>query len=148
MERFKPQEYSVLIVDDAPHNIHLVNEILEGEGYDTTFANSGKMALERLQVGSVDLILLDLMMPEMDGIEVCSIIKENPNYKDIPIIFMTAHPDLKSLKSAFKKGAIDYLCKPFNSAELLARIKNNIINKQALSNLRAINTEIASIMSL
>jgi diguanylate cyclase (GGDEF)-like protein len=106
-------------------------EILEQIGYETTFATSGKKALERLETVKPDLILLDLMMPDMGGLEVCEILKADPRYQKIPVIFLTASNEQESLIDAFAKGAVDYVTKPFHSAELLARVRTHLELKQA-----------------
>jgi CheY-like chemotaxis protein len=90
VEQFTPEKFLVLVVDDISRNIQVVVDILDDLGYATTFATSGKQALERVETAKPDLILLDLMMPEIDGIEVCKILKSNPEYQDIPVIFLTA----------------------------------------------------------
>ncbi|MGL5034212.1 MAG: response regulator [Microcystaceae cyanobacterium] len=146
MTSFEPSNFIILVVDDLPQNVHLLLEILELAGYNSTFAQSGKEALLRLEKVKVDLILLDLMMPVMDGVELCSRIKENPEYEAIPIIFITAYPDLKSLALAFKQGAVDYIKKPFSTQELLTRIEHTLINKQATDKLKSINQEVTNIL--
>ena len=90
MQPFKPEEFLILIVDDATINIQVLVRILEKVGYATTFAKSGKLALERVKTAQPDLILLDLMMPQMNGLEVCEILKADPKHWEIPIIFLSA----------------------------------------------------------
>ncbi len=122
----------ILIVDDLKANLKLLTYILENEGYQTSFALSGKEALERLKVLTPDLILLDLMMPEMNGLEICQAIKLNPNHKSIPIIFLTASQEEHHLIEAFELGASDYVTKPFRKPELLTRIETHLtIRRQA-----------------
>ena len=120
---FSPKEFLVLIVDDLSSNLKVVGGILDRVGYSTTFATSGPQALERIQKSQPDLILLDLFMPGMDGLEVCKKIKAFSDYREIPIIFLTASNEQKAVIEAFEQGAVDYIIKPFNSAELLARVK-------------------------
>jgi two-component system sensor histidine kinase/response regulator len=117
---------SVLIVDDMPKNIQLLGSILKNESIDIEFATSGKEALEWLQSKHFDLVLLDIMMPEMDGFEVCRRIKENPETADIAVIFITAKTDIQSIVQGFEAGAVDYLTKPFNKNELIARVRTHI----------------------
>lgn len=150
MELFQPNECLILIVDDVPHNIRLLDEILDEVGYNTTFANSGKRALEIVeeQTAPIDLILLDLMMPEMDGIEVCTIIKSNPMCQDIPIIFITADDHPQSLLNAFKTGAIDYIKKPLDKTELLLRVENQLKLNKAYAGLRKSNDELLEAYAL
>jgi diguanylate cyclase (GGDEF)-like protein len=144
MELFQPNECLILIVDDVPNNLRLLDEILDEMSYNTIFANSGKQALEIVEKHTIqiDLILLDLMMPGMDGIEVCTIIKSNPMCQDIPVIFITADESPQSLLNAFKTGAIDYLKKPFDKAELLLRVENQLKLNKAYAGLRKSNDEL------
>ncbi len=123
LESFKPENFLILVVDDMRKNLQLLIEILDTYGYGTTFAISGKQALERVKMTEPDLILLDLMMPEINGIEVCKILKEDENTAHIPVIFLTAASESNYLLNAFKAGAVDYVTKPFRTPELLARIK-------------------------
>jgi len=115
----------ILAVDDQPTNLKLISTILNKE-YSLSVANSGKMALGILEKIRPDLILLDIMMPGMDGFEVCKRIKETEANKDIPIIFLTAKSDIDSIVEGFKHGAVDYITKPFNTKEMQVRIKNHI----------------------
>ena len=150
MELFKPKECLILIVDDVINNIRLLDKMFEGVGYNTVFANSGKQALEIIenQTKPIDLILLDLMMPEMDGIEVCNILKSNPMYQDIPIIFITADDSKESFVTAFKTGAIDYIKKPFQKTELLLRVENQLKLNKAYAGLRKSNDELLEAYAL
>ncbi len=132
---FEPESFLILVVDDVTKNLQLVMEILEQIGYETTFATGGKKALERVETVKPDLILLDLMMPDMGGLEVCEILKADPRYQKIPIIFLTASNEQESLIDAFEKGAVDYVTKPFHSAELLARVRTHLELKQARDDL-------------
>jgi len=124
------QDFLILIVDDLPTNLKILREILEPIGYELTFATNGRKALERVETIQPDLILLDLMMPDLDGLEVCEILYNNPSYQDIPIIFLTAQHEKDYLIRAFQQGAVDYITKPFQSLELLARIKTHLELKQ------------------
>ncbi|MGI0479505.1 response regulator [Geminocystis sp. CENA526] len=128
-ELINPEESIILLVDDLKQNLKLLTFILEAENYQTSFALSGKDALERLNVLTPDLILLDLMMPDMNGLEVCEKIKSNSEYKDIPIIFLTASQEEHHLVEAYKLGAADYVTKPFKKPELLMRIASQLIIK-------------------
>ena len=120
---FNPEKFLILVVDDMRINRQLLIEILDTAGYGTTFAISGKQALERVKVTEIDLILLDLMMPEINGIEVCKLLKEDENTAHIPVIFLTAVTETNNVLNAFEAGAVDYVTKPFRTPELLARIK-------------------------
>lgn len=123
-------DVNILIVDDDLDNIQVAMSILKEEGYDFSYATQGKDALALLEDEqhrtSFDLILLDIMMPEMDGFEVCQKIKENPQTRDIPIIFLTAKVDIDAISRGFSLGAVDYISKPFQTSELLARVKSHI----------------------
>lgn len=119
-------EQSILIVDDMPKNIQLLGSILKNEFIDLEFATSGQEALEWLRAKKFDLVLLDIMMPEMDGFEVCRRIKQNPETEDIAVIFITAKTDIQSIIQGFEVGAVDYLTKPFNKNELIARVKTHL----------------------
>ncbi len=136
LQNFEPESFLILVVDDIPTNLQLVMGILEQVGYATSFATSGKQALERLETIQPDLILLDLMMPEMSGIEVCEILKANPKYSDIPIIFLTASNERDHLIQAFDKGARDFITKPFHSSEMLVRVKTHLELKRTQDELK------------
>jgi signal transduction histidine kinase len=115
----------ILVVDDQPNNLKVIASLLSQE-YTLSIANNGENALKMLEKGIPDLILLDIMMPDMDGFEVCRKIKENDKTKDIPIIFLTAKTDIHDIVKAFENGAVDYITKPFNQAEVKARVKTHI----------------------
>jgi two-component system sensor histidine kinase/response regulator len=122
----KTEEQSILIVDDVPKNIQLLGSILKEESYELEFATSGKEALEWLDSKQFDLVLLDIMMPEMDGFEVCRRIKENPSTREVSVIFLTAKADFQSIIQGFEAGAVDYITKPYNRKELLIRVKTHL----------------------
>ena len=120
-------ERRILIVDDTPTNIRVLVPILMEHGnFQINIANNGRDALNLLEKVQPDLILLDIMMPELDGIETCKIIKKTEHLKDIPIIFLTAKNDTEDLAEAFAVGAADFVSKPFNTLELVARVKTHI----------------------
>ncbi len=123
----------ILIVDDIAENIKLVMNFLKEDDYDFSYATSGSKALELLEQNKVnfDLILLDIMMPKIDGFEVCKKIKQNPRHNEIPIIFLTAKIDVDSIRKGFSLGAVDYITKPFNADELLARVRTHVQLYQA-----------------
>jgi two-component system, sensor histidine kinase and response regulator len=122
----KTEEQSILIVDDVPKNIQLLGSILKEESYELEFATSGKEALEWLDSKQFDLVLLDIMMPEMDGFEVCRKIKENPATREVSVIFLTAKADFQSIIQGFEAGAVDYITKPYNRKELMIRVKTHL----------------------
>ena len=126
---------SILIVDDNPKNIQVLGSTLQSNSFKVEFATSGKTALELLKDIDFDLVLLDIMMPEMDGYEVCRKIRRENKYNNIPIIFLTAKTDKESLVLGFEAGAQDYSTKPFDSRELLSRVKAHLelkFNKEKL----------------
>ncbi|MDD2699469.1 MAG: diguanylate cyclase [Arcobacteraceae bacterium] len=116
---------TILVVDDTKTNLNILIELL-GDSYDIIAAISGEMALEIIEEEKVDLILLDIMMPCMDGFEVCAKLKNNPKTKDIPIIFITAKIDEESIEKAYDIGGSDYVTKPFKPKELQARVKREL----------------------
>jgi len=131
------EKKTILIVDDTETNIDILLELLDDE-YDILVALSGENALEIVEKEKIDLILLDIMMPIMDGYKVCSLLKENDRTKDIPVIFITAKTDEDSIEKAYKVGGFDYVTKPFKPRELLARIKTQLTLKELISNLEFI----------
>jgi two-component system sensor histidine kinase/response regulator len=134
---------NILIVDDVPANIQLVASILsEKEQYELSFATSGQDALDQVQATAFDLILLDYMMPHMDGLSVARQLKQNPETKHIPIIFLTAKTDEESVIAGFAVGAADYVTKPFNASELLARVETHLQLKYARDDLHRRNEEL------
>lgn len=116
----------ILIVDDVTKNIQVVGSTLKDQGYRIAAANNGIKAIEIAQEVEPDLILLDVMMPELDGFETCKRLKSIENTKDIPIIFLTAKVEPEDIIKGFELGAVDYITKPFNLYELKARIKTHI----------------------
>jgi phosphoserine phosphatase RsbU/P len=122
----KSEPTSVLIVDDNVKNLQVLGGLLQNEGLNVEFALDGMSALKWLKKKYFDLILLDIMMPGMDGYEVCSIIKQDPDISHIPIIFITANTDSESIVKGFGKGAVDYITKPFIQSELIARVKTQL----------------------
>jgi diguanylate cyclase (GGDEF)-like protein len=116
---------SILIVDDTETNVDILVELLS-DLYEIVVALDGRSALEILEVQEVDLILLDIMMPIIDGYEVCRRVKKNKNINDIPIIFITAKMDEESIEKAYAVGGMDYVTKPFKPKELFARIKTQL----------------------
>lgn len=121
----------LLIVDDNPQNLQLLGDIVEKNGFEPALALSGKQALEYVLREKPDLILLDIMMPEMDGYEVCKRLKSGPGTKNIPIIFLTAKAETEDVVKGFEAGGVDYVSKPFNSMELMARVKAHVELKLA-----------------
>jgi len=119
----EPEPNTILAVDDNPANLGLLSDFLYGVGFEVLTARSGAVAIERAQYTQPDLILLDVMMPEMDGFEVCRQLKANPETAAIPVIFMTALADVSNKSKGFELGAVDYITKPFHQEEVLMRIQ-------------------------
>jgi len=122
---------TILIVDDNTLNLQLISTLLRSKGYKPVVANSGPNALKYLEQKLPDLILLDIMMPEMDGFEVCQIIKSQERFSEIPLIFLTAKNEVTDVVKGFSLGAVDFISKPFRSEEVLVRIQNHLALKQA-----------------
>jgi sigma-B regulation protein RsbU (phosphoserine phosphatase) len=118
-----PEAYKILIVDDNLNNVQLLGSILNSHSFKAEFATSGKEALEWTENEDFDIILLDVMMQDMDGYQVCSILKSNKKTAHIPVIFITAKYDTESIVKGFDTGASDYVAKPFNEKELMSRLK-------------------------
>lgn len=116
----------ILVVDDQPANLKVLLSFLETHDFDVRIAENGERALSVLEKYKPDLILLDIMMPNMNGFETCSAIKANAATADIPIIFMTALNNLEDKIEGFEAGGVDYIVKPFQQAEVLARINTHI----------------------
>jgi len=114
------------IVDDVPKNIQVVGNILREVDCEIAFSQNGRDALDRIKSNPADLILLDIMMPGMNGYEVCEELRNDPKTSDIPVIFLTAKTDADSTVRGFEAGGQDYLTKPFNSSELLARVHTQL----------------------
>ncbi|MCU0544823.1 MAG: hybrid sensor histidine kinase/response regulator [Oscillatoriaceae cyanobacterium Prado104] len=116
----------ILIVDDTPSNLEVISEALSQAGYTVAIATSGERALQQVDRRSPDLILLDVMMPGIDGFETCKRLKANPKTCEIPIIFMTALSELDLKVKGFELGAVDYITKPFQEREVLVRVKTHL----------------------
>ncbi len=116
----------ILIVDDTPTNLKLLTSILTANSYNIRPSSNGKLALRSIESKLPDLILLDIIMPDMNGFEVCKKLKENPRAKNIPIIFISALDDIKNKVKAFKVGGVDYITKPFEAEEVLARVQTHL----------------------
>ncbi|MBI9081808.1 MAG: response regulator [Pseudodesulfovibrio sp.] len=122
---------TILVVDDQPANLQVLLTFLKQHGFSVLVADNGHRALKALEKEKKpDLILLDVMMPGMDGFETCSRIKENEAIADIPVIFMTALDSTEDKMRGFKAGGLDYITKPFQQAEVLARVKTHITLRQ------------------
>ena len=144
------EDSTILIVDDNPRNIQLLASILKPSGYNVVFAFNGQKALELSLEREFSVVLLDVMMPGIDGFEVCRRLKSNPQTAHIPVIFLTAKTDSESVTKGFQLGAVDYISKPFNRNELLSRVNTHLtINNQhlALEKASAFKDKVFSIIS-
>ena len=116
----------ILVIEDEPANIQTLSTLLKERGYQINIATNGRQGLEVLERIRPDLILLDIMMPEIDGFETCRRIKASTAWREIPIIFLTAKTDTADIVRGFELGAVDYVAKPFNAHELLARVNTHL----------------------
>lgn len=137
---------SILIVDDTIVNLRLLANILSAEGYTIRVAKSGSIALLSIRSNPPDLILLDIMMPEMDGFEVCRQLKKDEQSREIPIIFISAISDLRSKVQAFEMGGVDYVIKPFQPEEVLARVETHLKLRRMQAELSATNQQLRESM--
>ena len=140
-------QFKILIVDDEQFNIDVVMGFLENEGYSFNFTTNGKDALKAIFANSFDLILLDINMPQMDGLEVCRHIKADSKTKDLPVIFLSAFSDIETISTAFNVGAVDYIKKPFNGLELIARVNTHIQLRKYILELKEKQEKLAVLAS-
>ena len=131
--------YNILIVDDVSENIKVAINILQNDAYNFSYALNGEKAISVLKTKRFDLVLLDIMMPGIDGFEVCHVIKNTPAIKDTPVIFLSAKVDIESIEKGFNLGAVDYVTKPFHSTELKCRVSNHLELYRAKRQLKAHN---------
>ncbi|MFP4030643.1 MAG: diguanylate cyclase [Desulfococcaceae bacterium] len=134
----------VLMVDDNPRNLQVLGAILKREGYELIVAADGRQALNAVRRTRPDLILMDVMMPVMDGFEACRRIKCEAEGREIPLIFLTARNETDDLLQGFEAGAVDYVTKPFNQAELLARVRTHIDLRRSRMALETAYAELAA----
>jgi len=129
----EPKRPMILIVDDTPIDLQILAMTLSREDYQIAVAMNGRQALDTVEKIYPDLVLLDIMLPEMDGFEVCNILKGSST-KDIPVIFLTVRDGTEDILKGYEAGAVDYVTKPFNSAELLARVRTHVELKKKIDN--------------
>ena len=139
---------TILIIDDSKTNIGTLSAVLESYGFKTITARSGKMGIRRAIFSKPDLILLDIMMPGLDGYETCCRIKADDGVKNIPVIFMTALSGVESKLHAFEVGGVDYITKPFEEAEVLARVKTHLTIRNLQQELETRNRELAALVHI
>jgi DNA-binding response OmpR family regulator len=135
------EQFKILVVDDESINLQLVTSALKGE-YTLFVAENGHEAIDLIGKHNPDLILLDVMMPELNGFEVCTIIKSDERYADIPVIFLTALDSHEAVLQGLELGAIDYLIKPFNIGMLKLRVRNHLALKAQRDLLKLQNKEL------
>lgn len=132
------KDLEILIVDDNPQNLQFLANILSNEGYKIALSRSGEQVFTFLDKETPDLILLDIMMPKLNGFEVCIKLKKNKKTRNIPIIFITAKTEKEDIVKGFEVGAVDYVTKPFYKEELLARVRTHLRLKQAMEEIKAL----------
>lgn len=136
----------VLIVDDNPNNIQVLATIMAECGYELGIAQNAYEVYQFLEENNPELILLDVEMPDIDGYEVCATIKANPQYQEIPIIFLTVKSETEDIVKGFDLGAVDYITKPFNRKELISRVKTHISLKRSRDELAEKNRELENVL--
>jgi DNA-binding response OmpR family regulator len=120
----------ILIVDDDPNAVEILTRMLEREGYDCVSAASGAAALQLVRAQAVDVILLDVMMPEMDGLQVCERLRQDSELRQIPVILLTAKDDMETRSRGMALGVSEYLTKPVNKRELFSRIGAQVHSRE------------------
>lgn len=138
------QKTNILIVDDTPANLRLLMQILSQDGYKVRMVPNGKRALDSIEAYPPDLILLDIMMPDMNGYEVCNQLKANPTTAAIPILFITALNEPLDKVKAFSVGGVDYITKPFQVEEVLARVRTHLALHELQVRLETANAQLAA----
>jgi sigma-B regulation protein RsbU (phosphoserine phosphatase) len=136
------------LVDDSPANLRLLSQILGERGYGVRAATSGPRALASIELTPPDLILLDIRMPEMDGYEVCQQLKANPRTADIPILFISALDEIQDKMRAFSAGGVDYITKPFQLEEVIARVETHLALRRLQRNLEHANQRMEQELAL
>ncbi len=139
---------SIQIVDDNPDNLGVLDSVLAGQGYEVRAAINGTLALKAIRKHPPDLILLDIIMPGMDGYEVCRQLKADERTRDIPVIFLSALHDTRDKINAFAVGGVDYVTKPFQEEEVLARVHAHVTIRRQQQQLRALNASKDTFFSL
>ena len=132
----------ILVVDDIPANLEFLSTVLTQKGYKVRSALSGQTAIKVAKAAQPDLILLDIKMPEMDGYEVCRLLKADPLTQEIPIIFLSALDQTNDKVKSFSLGGVDYIPKPFQAEELLARVGNQLKLRSAQAQIQKLNAEL------
>jgi diguanylate cyclase (GGDEF)-like protein len=144
----KPQAHNILIVDDQPTNLQLLTQILTAKGYRVRVAPDGKLALDSVRINQPDLILLDINMPGIDGYGVCEQLKSEPHSRDIPIIFISSLDEPWDKQRAFDLGGNDYITKPFEMMEVIARIKHQLERLHSQKQLKLQNSHLQLLLQI
>lgn len=142
-----PTGCRLLAIDDTPENLQVVSAILQGAGYPVSVARSGAQGIEIARRTTPALILLDLVMPEMDGFATCDRLKQDPVLRDVPVVFLTASQEPADVVRGFEHGAVDYVTKPFNAAELLQRVRTHVELRAARERLGSLAGQLARYLS-
>ncbi len=142
MDALQKKSQQILIVDDKPKNLQIIGTNLREKGFLFSIARSGSQALEIIEHNPPDLILLDIVMDEMDGFETCRRLKNNPATRDIPVIFLSALSDTTDKVEGFKVGAVDFVTKPFQAEEVLARVETHLTLQTSKKYLEAKNSQL------
>jgi len=137
-----PSNANILIVDDVEDNLEILDDLLTFDGHNVQTVRSGEAALQRVRESRPDLILLDILMPEMDGFEVCTHLKADERTKDIPVVFVSSMANIEYKVKGFKVGGVDYINKPFHHAEILVRINTHITMLRLRKHLEEKNAEL------
>jgi PleD family two-component response regulator len=142
----QPSKGNILVVDDTPDNLRLLSAMLAQLGYEVRRVINGQTALKTAQAAPPDLILLDIMMPDMNGYEVCQHLKASEYTRDIPVIFISALDEVLDKVKAFAVGGVDYITKPFSEEEVFARVETNLtiqrLQKQVIEKNERLSQEI------
>jgi sigma-B regulation protein RsbU (phosphoserine phosphatase) len=147
-QRTEPVNESILIVDDTPLNLRLLSQMLSEQGYGVRAVTSGERALASVRAAPPDLILLDIKMPGMNGYEVCEHLKADPQTRNIPIIFISALDEIQDKVQAFAVGGVDYITKPFQLEEVLARVQTHLALRKLQKQLRDANRKMERELAL
>lgn len=143
----KNKDKTILIVDDSRLNLRILSDILEPEAYRIASAESGKMALEFVEMKKPDLILLDILMPDINGLEVCRSLKSKESTKNIPIIFISGLDKSEDIVKGFQAGAVDYIVKPFQKEVVLARVNTHLKLSETQQKLKKRNEKLKELLN-
>ncbi len=136
-------QHEILIVDDNPENLRVLSAVLEEEGYQVRAATNGRQALETIEASQPDLLLLDVHLPEMNGLEVCRTIRRDPRHDQMPVLFLSALGDSFNKLQGFHAGGIDYMTKPFDADEVIIRVKTHLDLRAKLLEVEALRERVA-----